>query len=161
MLTNQIFDIANIFVLPFWGLMIFLPKWRITRIVMGSYIGFIPLAIAYIYLFVNSITPENSQNFSNIQLADVARLFSDENIAATGWVHYLAMDLFVGRYIYLQGQKTGAWTAHSLCLCLFAGPMGLLSHILTHAFVTKKWSSVEVESTTTDTVNQNLSLDKT
>ena len=41
------------------------------------------------------------------------------------------MDLFVGRWIYWQGQQTGIWTIHSLVLCLFAGPMGLLSHIAT------------------------------
>jgi len=50
---------------------------------------------------------------------------------ATGWVHYLVMDLFVGRWIYQEGQKTAVWTIHSLILCLFAGPLGLLSHILT------------------------------
>jgi hypothetical protein len=41
------------------------------------------------------------------------------------------MDLFVGRWIYWEGQHTGIWTTHSLALCLFAGPLGLLSHILT------------------------------
>jgi hypothetical protein len=41
------------------------------------------------------------------------------------------MDLFVGRWIYWEGQKTGLWTIHSLVLCLFAGPMGLLSHLIT------------------------------
>jgi Domain of unknown function (DUF4281) len=47
------------------------------------------------------------------------------------------MDLFVGRYIYLEGLKTKVWTIHSLALCLFAGPMGLLSHILTY-WIAKK-----------------------
>ena len=48
------------------------------------------------------------------------------------------MDLFVGRYIYWQGQETGVWTVHSLILCLFAGPIGLLSHIITF-WIQKKW----------------------
>ena len=83
------------------------------------------------YLFVSSITPENAQALSNPQLADIARFFGDETAAATGWIHFLVMDLFVGRWIYWEGQKTGVWTIHSLAFCLFAGPLGLLSHILT------------------------------
>ncbi len=128
----QIFNVANLFVLPFWALMIVLPKWKVTQRVMESYLPFVPLAAVYLYLFVNSITPENAQALSNPQLADIARFFADEKAAATGWIHFLVMDLFVARYIYLQGQKTGIWTIHSLALCLFAGPLGLLSHIFTN-----------------------------
>ena len=127
----QIFNVANLFVLPFWLLMIVLPKWKVTQRVMESYLPFVPLAAVYLYLLVNSITPENAQALSNPQLADIARFFADEKAATTGWIHFLVMDLFVGRYIYLQGQKTGIWTIHSLALCLFAGPLGLLSHIFT------------------------------
>lgn len=128
----QLFDIANVFVLPFWALMILLPNWGITRKVMASYLPFVPLSGLYIYLFVNSITPENAAALSNPQLADLAKFFADEKATATGWIHFLVMDLFVGRWIYWQGQKTGVWTIHSLALCLFAGPMGLLSHIVTN-----------------------------
>ncbi len=131
MTTSQVFNVANLFVLPFWALMILLPNWKVTRQIMSSYLPFVLLALGYLYLFVNSITPENAQDFSNIQLADVARLFADEKVAATGWIHFLVMDLFVGRWIYWEGQKTGTWTIHSLALCLFAGPFGLLSHIFT------------------------------
>ncbi|MDF5724091.1 MAG: ABA4-like family protein [Rhizonema sp. PD37] len=131
MTISLIFNIANLFVLPFWLLMIFLPKWKVTQRVMESYIPFVLLAVVYSYLFVISITPENAQALSNPQLADIAKFFSDEKAAVTGWIHFLVMDLFVGRYIYLQGQKTGIWTIHSLALSLFAGPLGLLSHILT------------------------------
>jgi hypothetical protein len=132
MTITQLFNTANIFVVPFWLLMIFLPNWNLTRRVMASYLPFVILAGLYLYLFVSSITPENAQALSNPQLADIARFFSDETAAATGWIHFLVMDLFVGRWIYLQGQKTGIWTIHSLALCLFAGPLGLLSHILTY-----------------------------
>jgi hypothetical protein len=115
---------------------------------MESYIAFVPLALAYIYLFVSSITPENAQALSNPQLADIAKFFADETAAATGWIHFLVMDLFVGRHIYLQGQKTGIWTIHSLALCLFAGPMGLLSHILTYWIAKKFFPNSQNEATT-------------
>ena len=136
MTISQLFNVANLFVLPFWTLMILLPNWKVTRRIMESYLPFVLLAGAYLYLFINSITPENAQALSNPQLADIARFFADETAAATGWIHFLAMDLFVGRWIYWEGQKTGIWTIHSLALCFFAGPLGLLSHILT-SWITK------------------------
>ena len=129
--VDQIFNGANLFVLPFWLLMMVLPNWGITRKIMASFIPFAVLALVYIYLFINSINPESAAALSNPQLQDIAQFFSDETIAATGWVHFLVMDLFIGRYIYWQGQETGVWTIHSLIFCLFAGPIGLLSHILT------------------------------
>lgn len=142
MTTSQLFDFANVFVLPFWLLMIVLPKWQITQKVMESYLPFVALAGLYIYLFIGSIEPESAQALANPTLEVIAEFFSTEQVAATGWVHFLAFDLFVGRWIYWQGQKTGVWTIHSLSLCLFAGPMGLLSHIVT-AWITEKFFSTE------------------
>jgi hypothetical protein len=137
--TTDLFNGANLFVLPFWALMILLPNWNVTRKVMESYLPFVVLAAAYLYLFVTSITPENAAALSNPQLADIAKFFSNETAAATGWIHFLVMDLFVGRWIYWQGQKTGIWTIHSIALCLFAGPLGVLSHIFTY-WITKAFS---------------------
>lgn len=131
--TELIFNIANVFVLPFWAIMIFLPNWKITQKVMESLIPFALLALVYLAFFVFAISPESAQALASPQLADIARAFADEKVMATGWTHYLVMDLFVGRWIYWQGQKSGIWTGHSLILCLFAGPLGLLSHIVTTA----------------------------
>ncbi|MDY6807152.1 MAG: ABA4-like family protein [Cyanobacteriota bacterium] len=148
MTLDLIFNGANLFVLPFWILTIFLPKWGVTRKVISSFIPFVVLAALYIYLFVISLTPENAAALSNPKLADIARFFAEESAAATGWIHFLVLDLFLGRYIYLEGQRTGVWTAHSLILCLFAGPMGLLSHILTYWIGEKLFNRSEEEAST-------------
>lgn len=58
------------------------------------------------------------------------------------------MDLFVGRWIYWQGQEKGTWTIHSIILCLFAGPVGLLSHIITASLSRK--SNANLDETATD-----------
>lgn len=142
-MIELIFSGANLFVLPFWALMIFLPNWGVTRKVMESLIPFIVLASLYLYLFITlsgTLSPEDAANLGNPKLADIARLFNSEAAAATGWIHFLVMDLFVGRWVYLEGQRTGIWTIHSLALCLFAGPMGLLSHIIT-AWVSQVWGA--------------------
>ncbi|WP_309738386.1 MULTISPECIES: ABA4-like family protein [unclassified Chamaesiphon] len=132
-MLSQLFDAANLFVLPFWALMIVLPKWEITRKVISSPLPFITLAGLYVYLLVVAVNPESAAALANPKLADIARFFADEGAAAIGWVHFLVMDLFVGRYIYLEGQQKGIITIHSLILCLFFGPIGLLSHLITSA----------------------------
>lgn len=148
MTTSQLFDFANLFVLPFWFLMIFLPKWQVTQKIMASFLPFVALAGLYIYLFTGSISPESAQALSNPQLADIARFFATEQVAATGWIHFLVFDLFVGRWIYWQGRETGVWTIHSLILCLFAGPIGLLSHIIT-AWIQGRFFPTKEEGETT------------
>lgn len=131
MTVSQLFDFSNLFVLPFWALMIVLPNWSVTRRIMESPLPFVALAGLYIYLLTGTINSETAAALSSPKLSDVARFFGDDRAAATGWTHFLVMDLFVGRWIYWEGQKTGVWTIHSIALCLFAGPLGLLSHILT------------------------------
>lgn len=148
MTLAQLFDGANLFVLPFWALMIFLPNWSVTRRIMSSFIPFVVLAALYLYLFISTITPESAQALSNPQLADIARFFAAESAAATGWVHFLVMDLFVGRWIYWEGQRTGVWTIHSIAFCLFAGPLGLLSHILTTWITQTFFASAEAKAET-------------
>jgi hypothetical protein len=148
MSLDLLFNGANLFVLPFWALMVLLPNWGITRKVMESALPLVALAGLYLFLFITSLDAESAQSFSNPQLSDLARLFANERVTATGWVHFLVMDLFVGRWIYWEGQRTGIWTVHSLILCLFAGPLGLLSHILT------RWGTqtfFRKNDTTTDT----------
>jgi hypothetical protein len=112
---------------------------------MESLLPFVVLAGLYLYLLSGTITAEAAQALANPRLADIARFFGDERAAATGWIHFLVMDLFVGRWIYWEGQRTGVWTVHSIALSLFAGPIGLLSHVLTR-WINQKFLSQEPEA---------------
>jgi hypothetical protein len=145
---NLVFDIANLFVLPFWALIIFLPNWGVTKKVMSSLIPFIVLAGVYLFFFVNTLSAESAQALSNPDLPTIAKLFSDETIAATAWAHFLVMDLFVGRWVYWQGQEKGIFTVHSILLCLFAGPIGLLSHIITSGITERFFKKTETTEAT-------------
>jgi hypothetical protein len=138
-LLDFVFNGANLFVLPFWGLMVLLPNWYVTQRVMDSYLPYVALAGLYVYLFV-TLDQSVLEAFSDpeLSLAGLAGMFANSQVMATGWVHFVVMDLFVGRWIYLQGQVEGIFTRHSLALCLFAGPIGLLTH-LTTAFITQTW----------------------
>jgi hypothetical protein len=144
-MVSQVFDLANLFVLPFWILMIFLPKWEVTRKTISSPFPFMVLPLLYLYLLAIAIDPESAQALANPKLADIARFFAKEGAAAVGWVHFLAMDLFVGRWIYLEGQRTGVFTIHSLVFCLFFGPLGLLSHLVTQLVTQQLTKDAEVK----------------
>lgn len=150
MSPSLLFDLTNLYVLPFWVLMILLPNWGWTRKVMGSLLPLVPLAIAYLYLFAGSLDPDSAQAFASPTLTDLARLFANETVMATGWTHFLVMDLFVGRWIYWEGQRSGVWTVHSLVMCLFAGPLGLLSHIVTQAITQRFFARPQADSAESD-----------
>lgn len=126
--------------------MILFPKWDVTKKVMGSNFLFIPLIGAYLYYLVATVDPESAAALANPQLSDIAHFFSQEGAAGAGWVHFLLMDLLAGKWIYQQGQVKQVWTFHSLVICLFLGPVGLLSHIITEAIFGKK-NSVETIAT--------------
>jgi len=136
-MLEMIFNGANWFALPFWAMMILLPGWKVTRKVMESLLPIALLAAVYLYLLVTGFNADVLKEFSNPQLSltSLTDLFSQPAVMATGWVHYIVMDLFVGRWIFLEGWDKRVWTTHSLILCLFAGPVGLLSHLLTVAIV--------------------------
>ena len=147
---DNIFQVANVFVLPFWALMVLLPNWQVTRRVMQSYIPYAALACLYVYLFA-TLDGSILEAFSDPQLDlnSLAGMFANSSVMATGWVHFLVMDLFVGRWIYWQGQENSIFTRHSLALCLFAGPLGLLSHLLTAA-VKQRFFQAPAESTSSE-----------
>ena len=50
------------------------------------------------------------------------------NFVSEEWSHVLTWDLFVGRWIWLDGLRRGVFTSHSVLLCNLIGPPGLLLH---------------------------------
>jgi len=147
MIFDLVFNFANLFVLPFWILLIFLPNWGVTQKVMSSFLPFVVLVGVYIFFFVNTFTVDSIQALSNPDLAKLTQLFSKESVAAASWAHFLVMDLFVGRWVYWQGQQQGIFTTHSIILCLFAGPIGLLSHLITSWITQRFFQSSETTET--------------
>lgn len=87
------------------------------------------LALAYVALFVQHGMGDGGYD----SLAAVQRLFVVPGIAAAGWLHYLAFDLFVGAWISERSQTLGL--PHALLLPMLAltflfGPAGLLAWAL-------------------------------
>lgn len=127
-----LFNVSNLFIMPFWLLMIFLPYWRWTRRIMGSLWPVAALAAVYAVLLLSQVGSA-AGSLLNPTLAGIAALLGTPGGAAAGWVHFLAFDLFVGRWAYLDSRQRSlsAWlVSPALFLTLMAGPLGLLLYLL-------------------------------
>ncbi|MCB2377514.1 DUF4281 domain-containing protein [Hymenobacter sp. BT635] len=129
-----LFQLASNLVLPGWLLLIFAPRWRVTRWVVGS--GALPLLLAVFYAACIGwhyfVTGNARGGFGS--LAEVAALFQDPWALLAGWVHYLCFDLAVGAWVSRDAQRRGVPHALLVPVLLFTfllGPVGfLLYHLL-------------------------------
>lgn len=133
---DQIFQLSNLLVMPFWALMIILPFWRWTqRIIRSPWIA-APAALLYVALVLPQIGGLLAE-LANPQLAQIAALLGTPAGATIGWVHFLAFDLFVGRWVYLDSRERNlsAWLVSPiLFFVLMFGPLGLLLYLLVRRF---------------------------
>lgn len=128
---DLLFTIANLAVLPFWFLVIFLPHWRGTQRIVASPLILVPLPILYTVLIVprlGSLLPLLVQP----DLPRIAAALGTPEGALLGWIHFLAFDLLVGRWAYLDSRQRGlsAWlVSPALFFVLMVGPFGLLLYL--------------------------------
>jgi hypothetical protein len=146
-----LFRLSNLLVLPLWGLMILLPRWRWTgRIIRSPWVSAAPalLYAALVLPRLGAIWPA----ISRPTLGGIATLLGSPEGATIAWVHFLAFDLFVGRWIYLDSQerRLAVWlTAPVLFLTFMFGPLGFVSYLVTRAVATSRESgegSVQVSA---------------
>ncbi len=65
------------------------------------------------------------------ELSGIQGLFQREETAASWVIHVCAINLFLGRSVFLEGLRTGVPTWHSLIPACAFGPIGLLVHVIT------------------------------
>ncbi|HRW48146.1 MAG: ABA4-like family protein [Caldilinea sp.] len=141
---ETLFSLSNLLVLPFWLAMIFLPRWRWTGRVMASLWPVVPAAVLYAVLVVPNL-PALLPMLANPELAAIAALLGTPEGATVAWAHFLAFDLFVGRWVYLDGRRVGlsAWVVSPiLFFVLMIGPAGLLLYVLARLLKTRAWALV-------------------
>lgn len=126
------FSLSSLTVLPFWMLMILLPGWSLTRRIMRSPLVILPPALIYAAL----VLPRSGEVFlavTNPTLSGIAGLLGSPAGATIAWAHFLAFDLFVGRWAYLESRRLGlsAWLVSPvLFLTLMLGPLGFLLYLI-------------------------------
>ena len=130
-MLETIFTLANLFIIPFWALMILLPHWRWTQRIMQTLWPVVVLAVLYTLLLLSQIGGA-AGSLLNPTLYGITSLLGTPAGAAAGWVHFLAFDLFVCRWAYLDSceRNISAWlVSPTLFFVLMAGPLGLLLYL--------------------------------
>lgn len=128
---NILFELSNLLVLPFWVLMLLVPRWRWTERIMRS--PWVAAAPAVLYaLLVLPHLAEHAPVLLRPELDKIAQLLGSRAGATISWTHFLAFDLFVGRWIYMDGRRRRItfWVISPvLFLTLLFGPLGFLTYL--------------------------------
>ena len=142
---ENIYLIANWGVIPFWLLLIVLPKHQITNFFVQSIIIPLLLAAGYAFLSYNIYLDGNILGGFELYngLDGLYSMFSSEALLLVFWLHFLAISLFVGAWIVRDSKKyfmPKIVTIPSLFLTYFTGPIGLVFYWLIRIFFAKKIS---------------------
>lgn len=126
-----LFELSNLVVLPFWALMVLAPGWSVTRRLVASPWIVAPPAVIYLVAILPGlglILPE----VANPQLARIQALLGTPTGTTVAWAHFVALDLFAGRWIYCDSrsrQYSPFWVSPVLVLTLLLCPIGLLAYL--------------------------------
>ena len=139
MTPSQVFSIVGMMAMPMWVLLIFLPKWKVTRFFIDYKIIPIALSVIYAIYIAKSLITGGMMDFGSLK--SVMQLFTVENAVLAGWIHYLAFDLLVGMWIVNQNKELNI---HPILMapCLLGsfmlGPVGFLLFMIMRAIKLKK-----------------------
>ncbi|MEV0293839.1 ABA4-like family protein [Nocardia sp. NPDC050710] len=101
---SRVFDLAFAVTIPFWALMILAPGWRWTsRIISSPWIVAPPLSIWAI-----AALPRLGPLWDAVtgpSLDVLTELAGDPAAVTYLWAQIIAWDLFLGRWIYLDGRE--------------------------------------------------------
>jgi hypothetical protein len=131
MSLETLFALSNL-TIPFWLAMILLGWWKpVERVMRSPWVAIVP-AIIYVVLVIPNL-PQVLASVANPSLAGVAQLLGTEYGAAVAWAHFLAFDLLVGRWAYLDSRTRGIhWLimAPILFFTLMLGPVGYVAYLI-------------------------------
>jgi len=148
MSLETLFSLINLSVFPAWLLLIFAPRWSITKSLVHSMLYPLLLGLFYtVGLFMAVFGGMGAEDGGFTTIAAVRALFSTDIGILVGWAHYLVFDLFVGAWEARDAQRRGLshWLLiPCLILTFMAGPFGLLLYVILRR-VSKKggWSLEE------------------
>ena len=137
MTAAQLFSLANMSVVPAWLMLIFLPKWKWTRIVAAYAI---PAGLGVVYLLI-MLQQFDLDGGGFGSLAEVSRLFENPWMLLAGWIHYLAFDLFIGAWEVRDASRLNIphlYVVPCLLLTFLAGPIGLLCYFIVRLAIVKR-----------------------
>lgn len=131
MSDELLFLLLNWGVLPFWLLLVFAPRWSVTRIAVHSGVfALIYVPVYALLLFGDQPGPQGASFFT---LEGVSRIFTTPRTIIACWLHYLVFDLFVGAWEVRDAQRRGIphlLVVPCIVLTLLFGPVGFGLYLL-------------------------------
>nr|WP_277351213.1 ABA4-like family protein [Micromonospora sp. HNM0581] len=116
---------------PFWVLMILLPNWAATHRIIQSPLIVAPAVAIYAILVVPAFG-EVLPVVVSPTLDGVQGLLGGTDGAAAAWAHFIAFDLFVGRWAWLDSRERKVpplVMAPVLVSTILVGPLGLAGYL--------------------------------
>jgi hypothetical protein len=140
---ENIYLIANWGVLPFWLMLIIIPNYGITRVLVHSIVLPLLLATAYIFVAYKIYLEGNIFDIFDLYfgLNNLYSIYSEESFLLIFWLHFLSISLFIGAWITRDSIKyfvPKIVTIFSLILTYFTGPVGLIFYWFFRIFFAKK-----------------------
>ena len=135
---------VNFGVLPFWILLILIPNSKFTQILVNSIILPLILSCTYVYVLYQSLLLDEPiiDIFKlYLSLEDLYSLFSVDQFLLIFWIHFVAINLFLGSWVSRDGVKHNIprkLVLIPLILIYFTGPLGLIIYWLFRVFYSKK-----------------------
>jgi len=133
-------------ILPFWVMLIIIPNSKFTKFFVNSII--LPLILSTAYIYVIYQTVQLDEPISNIiglylSLDNLYAVFATESFLLIFWLHFVALNLFLGSWISRDGIKynmSRSLIFVPLIFVYFSGPLGLVLHWLIRVFYAKRLS---------------------
>ena len=107
-LIDALFWFSSLYILPFWLMMWFAPAHeRTAALLRNEWVYLAPLAAAYTLAVLPNLLDILVLLGSDMPTPEiVVSLFDDREVILIGWLHYLAFDLFVGRWTWQRLMAT-------------------------------------------------------
>ena len=135
---------TNFGILPFWLMLIIIPNSKFTQFFVNSIILPLILSATYIYIIYQAILMDEPifDVFKlYVSLDNLYILFATESFLLVFWLHFLALNLFLGSWVSRDGVKyniTRSLLFIPLILIYFTGPLGLVLYWIIRVFFAKK-----------------------
>ena len=137
---------TNFGILPLWLMLIIIPNSKFTQFFVNSIIVPLILSAAYTYIIYQAILmDEPIFDFFKLYLSldNLYTLFATESFLLVFWLHFLALNLFLGSWISRDGIKYNmprSLVFLPLILVYFTGPLGLVLYWIIRVFYAKRIS---------------------
>ena len=134
----------NLGVLPFWLMLIFFPQSQLCKYFATSIFPISILSGAYIFVLYKSYLFDYDfiGNFNlYLGLTELSRLFEESLYLLIFWIHFVAINLFLGGWIVKDAQKFSInkiLLAIPLIITYLIGPIGLFIYWIIRIFYAKR-----------------------